>query len=168
MSEAISQLLLEPMEIPYGQMECLTSDSLLAICPWKNAKLKLVHYVDSAQCSTCYLQHIKMYDILFRLETDYDNAFVNVFVIDPGKKDKERLYSEFSNGLLPKTLFIDTTHVFEESNPKIPRYSILHTFLLDENNKVILVGSPLATPEMMEKLLSVVDDRLGKKKRKKK
>lgn len=77
--EAISQLLLKPMEIPYGQMKCLTNDSLLEISPWKTAKLKLVHYVDSATCSTCFLKKITTYDQLFRLEEDYNNTFINVF-----------------------------------------------------------------------------------------
>lgn len=161
--EAISQLLLKPMEIPYGQMKCLTNDSLLEISPWKTAKLKLVHYVDSATCSTCFLKKITTYDQLFRLEEDYNNTFINVFVVEPGQKDKDRLYSDFENGELPTTLFVDTAHVFVKSNPMIPKYSILHTFLLDENNTVIFVGCPTANPHMMKMIVQKVEDYLGRR-----
>ena len=41
------------IKIPYDQMECWTNDSVSAISPWNTAKLKLVHYVDSATCSSC-------------------------------------------------------------------------------------------------------------------
>lgn len=38
--------------------------------------------------------------------------------------------------------------VFPQYNPHIPTNKVLHTFLLDENNKVILAGNPLFNPRI--------------------
>ena len=40
-------------------------------------------------------------------------------------------------------IYIDNGNLFRKNNRNIPFDERMHTFLLDENNKVILVGSPL-------------------------
>jgi len=39
---------------------------------------------------------------------------------------------------------------FERLNPHLPKDERFHTFLLDENNKVILVGYPVNNPKLKE------------------
>ena len=53
--------------IPYDKITCWASDSIIEISPWNKAKMKLVHYVDSATCSTCYLQKIAFKKNLFSM-----------------------------------------------------------------------------------------------------
>lgn len=40
-------------------------------------------------------------------------------------------------------VYIDTQGVFQQNNPHLSKNKLLHTFLLDENNNVILVGNPV-------------------------
>lgn len=147
--------------IPYERMECWASDSILEDRPWNKAKLKLVHYVDSATCSTCYLQKIAIYGLLFSMETQSNNDFYNVFIINPNIIAKKKLISDFSGKLIPQTIFVDSANVFMEVNPNIPSESMFHTFLLDENNKVILVGNPMLNKQIEDMMLSIVDEKLG-------
>ncbi len=160
--EAVTQMMSEYIDIPYDKMECWTNDSLMKVSPWKQAKLKLVHFVDSTQCSSCYLHKIAIQEKLLHFEHDYKKVFTNVFIIAPGQRDRRKLYAEYGSDLLPATIFVDTTHVFVESNPKFPEESMLHTFLLDENNKVILVGNPYVNKNMYEFLVGKVEERLRK------
>ena len=48
-----------------------------------------------------------------------------------------------------------------ESNPNLPSESMYHTFMLDENNRVILVGNPMLNKQIEDMMLSIVDEKLG-------
>lgn len=163
LQEKCEKLQSKEIEIPYEQMVCWTSDSIKAISPWNRAKLKMIHYVDSAACSTCYLNKIAKNEQLFRMEKFSNNEFYNIFIINPSNKAKKRLEMDFNDKLIPQTIFVDSANVFTEVNPNIPSESMYHTFLLDENNKVILVGNPNANEKIAEMLLSIVEKKLGKK-----
>ena len=151
-----------PISIPYNQMACWASDSLLKTAPWKHAKLKLVHYLDSAMCHSCYLQKTVHYRTIFQLEEETKNEFYNVFIITPDENAKKRLAIEFSACMLPPTIFVDSTNVFKRVNKNIPSGELYHTFLLDENDCVILVGDPILNPKIENLLLSTVNEKLGK------
>lgn len=161
--ERIEQMQSSKITIPYEKMECWTSDSLKSVASWKHAKLRLVHYVDSASCSSCLLQKVAKYDILFRMETLSDNEFYNVFIATPKGKAKKKLQNEFEDGRIPRTVFVDTADVFMQVNPNIPPEAMLHTFLLDENDSIILVGDPLRGQEIEDMVVAVVEKRLGRK-----
>lgn len=164
MQKAVGLLQTSTIHIPINKMGCWQNDSIISTDRMVTRKLKLVHFIDSIRCSSCFLQKISLYDELFQLEEETKYDFINIFIIEPRKKDKERLLVEYENITTPLTIFVDTTHVFIKSNPIIPVESALHTFLLDENNKVILVGNPLANPKMRELFLTMVDDKLGRNK----
>ena len=48
-----------------------------------------------------------------------------------------------SNTMFDYPILLDTLGEFEKLNPHLPKNGTFHTFLLDENNNVILVGNPL-------------------------
>lgn len=149
--------------IPYDNLDCWSSDSLKKISPWKNAKIKLIHYVDSAQCSSCYLVKKQALEPLLKIEVESNNQFYNLFIVQPGGKSRnwKMLAENYKHKSTPTTLFIDSANIFMETNPNIPPESMYHTFLLDENNKIILVGNPILNKQIEDMLLSIVDDKLG-------
>lgn len=102
--------------IPYERMECWASDSILEDRPWNKAKLKMVHYVDSATCSTCYLQKVAIYGLLFNMETQSNNDFYNVFIINPNIIAKKKLISDFTEclyGIKPQfTVRVNVSYVY--------------------------------------------------------
>ena len=59
-------------------------------------------------------------------------------------------------------IILDTLGHFAKLNPHLPKNKALHTFLLDENNNVILVGNPLHNKKIKEMFYRIVEDRLGK------
>lgn len=50
----------------------------------------------------------------------------------------------------------------EIMNPHLPKNKALHTFLLDENNNVILVGNPLHNKKIEKIFYKIVEEKLGK------
>ncbi len=163
LQEKIEKLQSAAINIPYERMTCWASDSIFEVSPWNKANLKLVHYIDSATCSTCYLQKAARNELICRMEELSNNEFYNIFIINPDNKAKKRLEAEFRDKAIPQTIFVDSANVFTEVNPNIPSESMYHTFLLDENNKVILVGNPIANEKIGDMLQSVVKKKLGKK-----
>lgn len=151
------------IKIPYERMACWTNDSIYAISPWNIAKLKLVHYVDSATCSSCFLHKAATNDFLHRMSALPSNEFFNVFIISPGDKAKKKLEIAFREKRIPQTIFVDSANVFMEANSNIPPESMYHTFLLDESNNVILVGNPMVNKQIEDMMLAIVEEKLGKK-----
>ena len=163
LQEKVEKMQSTAINIPYDRMTRWASDSIKAISPWNKAKLKLVHYVDSAACSTCYLHKVASYELLFRMEKLSNNEFYNIFIVNPDKKARKIIEFDFIEKKIPQTIFVDSTNVFIEANPNIPSESMYHTFLLDENNKVILVGNPMLNQQVEDMMLSVVEKKLRKK-----
>lgn len=55
----------------------------------------------------------------------------------------------------------DTTGVFHRTNPQLPSNPMLHTFLLDENNEVLVVGNPLENEKIDRMFWRTVKEKLG-------
>ena len=163
MQETVEKMQQKAIEIPYDRMACWTNDSILEISPWKKAKMKLVHYIDSATCSSCYLQKAATNEFLNSMERLSKKEFYNVFIINPDKKTRTRIEDDFKEKQIPSTVFLDSANIFMELNPNIPSESMFHTFLLDENNKVILVGNPMVNQQVEDMMLAVIEKELGKK-----
>ena len=58
-----------------------------------------------------------------------------------------------------QTVFYDIDGSFERLNPHLPKNERFHTFLLDEHNKVILVGSPVDNTRLKNLYFSEIKKR---------
>ena len=105
--------------------------------------LNLVVYVDSTECSSCYLGNIlKWESMLDTLRINYD--FVRTTILfAPSKIKKDSFFEKLKNTKFKYPLYIDTCNIFSKTNEDIPMDKMYHTFLMDEDNNVILVGDPL-------------------------
>ena len=70
------------------------------------------------------------------------------------KKDLEEFYFTMRTmaPLLP--VHVDTAGVFIRENPHIPREAVYHTFLLDKDNRVVLVGNPSRSEKIKRNVLA--------------
>jgi hypothetical protein len=56
-----------------------------------------------------------------------------------------------------RTVFYDPDGSFERLNPHLPANEQFHTFLLNEDNKVILVGNPVHNEKLKNLYLAVLN-----------
>jgi len=82
------------------------------------------------------------------METQSNNDFYNVFIINPNIIAKKKLISDF-------------TECLYGIKPQFTVRVNYHTFMLDENNRVILVGNPMLNKQIEDMMLSIVDEKLG-------
>lgn len=109
----------------------------------------IVYYLNHEGCTPCKLQPNRWNHFINMLDS---LANVRVFFI---LESDSSVFNEFD---LP--IYYDSKNVFFYKNnlPSDPRF---HCFLLDENNKVILIGNPVQNPKIKELYLRTICERLG-------
>lgn len=155
-----------PISIPYNQMLCWTYDSLKNDYPNEQAKLKLVVYMDSSQCTECGIRQLYLWDDFVKLEQKYDDGcFKVVFVVQASKKSPAKaIASALRYFEVGYTMYIDSMNIFTSMNPHIPAEEMYHVFLLDEKDSVVLVGNPLFNPQLENRLLHILEENVNDRK----
>lgn len=116
---------------------------------------RLVCYLDSSECQTCrFSQLMNMEKEHINMPEYKDLEFLYIFNI--GKDDTDDLYRVLCRSRLEGIVYFDTLNVFMESNPHIPQENIYHTFVIDKNGKVLLVGNPFQNDRMIALLNKIL------------
>ena len=110
-----------------------------------NRPLKMVVYVNREGCGSCKITGLlPVYQ--FILENRHVEKFGMVVILSPSHIKLSDDYLEQFR--LRQTFFFDLDGSFERLNPHLPENERFHTFLLDENNKVVLVGNPVRNTKL--------------------
>ena len=110
--------------------------------------LKMIVYVNQSGCEDCRLRAlIPVY--MFILENRHIEKFGVIIILNPS--DIEITDYTLTDMSFRHTVFYDLDGSFERLNPHLPTDEQLHTFLLNEENKVVLAGNPVQN-EKLKKL----------------
>ena len=123
-----------------------------------NKRLKIVTYNDSAGCLNCKLALSRWIDFIGHIDslTSNEVVFINIVNIRKMSVLKDVVYGNRFH----YPLFIDAEDKFNKLN-KLPDESQFRTFLLDENNKVILIGTPVSNSKIRDLYIRTICERLG-------
>lgn len=124
--------------------------------------LKLVVYADSIGCTACAINHIDSWGHFIDYAEQFNNQLRFYFIFSPMKKEVRGTELMITNTMFDYPILLDTLGEFEKLNPYLPKNRALHTFLLDENDKVILVGNPLHNKKIEKMFYKIVEEKLGK------
>jgi hypothetical protein len=132
-----------------NEINCLKIDSL-ATCPEiSNKKYKILLYVDSFGCTSCRLHLSEWKMLISASDTLFSKKLDFIFVFQPkhgGDKEIKRLMKQ-SGFIYPVFLDIDNKTFTLNNFPKEQEYQC---FLLDKDNKVVMVGNPVLNPAIWE------------------
>ena len=92
----------------------------------------------------------------------FNNQLRFYFIFSPVKKDLNSIKAAIASSMFDYPIILDTLGEFEKLNTHLPKNRSLHSFLLDENNNVILVGNPLHNKKIEEMFYKIVEEKLGK------
>lgn len=116
---------------------------------------KIVSYLDG-NCPSCLYELIQWDS----LKNDFDSIqLMNSIVFIIYTEDQKNLHYYIESNNICFSFFEDDSNAFYSTN-KIPKNRLFHTFLLDEENKVKLIGNPLYNKRLMgiyRKELSIND-----------
>lgn len=143
-----------PISLGLEEMECRRTpinDS--------GSSYKMVVYVDSAECTPCSLSKLRFWNPLIKRARKEKVKIDYVFIVAPKKSEMDDINLELSITDLQSSIYLDTAYVFRKKNPSIPNDRKYHSFLLDRNNKIRFVGSPVDN----EKIKAIYGKAIGLK-----
>lgn len=110
---------------------------------------KIVVFHDRNQCSKCQLGRISDWDEILDLLDSLRLPVPVWFVIAPPADEAGEIRRTIRDLRLQRySIEIDSTNRFAQRNRVIPADALFHTFLLDEQNRIVVVGSPLFNDRM--------------------
>jgi len=123
-----------------------------------NHSYKILVYVDSVGCTGCRLGLVEWKAFIDRCQSKrYDVGFLFVIQSSDYRKFEQKL--ETNNFIYP--VIYDLADNFNRLN-RFPKEDEFRTFLLDKDNKVVLIGSPIRN----ERIWKMYVDKLSKTKNK--
>lgn len=109
-------------------------------------KRMLLIYVDSTECTTCYLSRIDGYQGLFTMARNNDIEVILLLANQQfGVTPLIRYVSDID---LKIPVYVDVDNCFSIKNPTVPADPRMHSFLLDSLMHPIYVGNPTASDKL--------------------
>ena len=108
---------------------------------FSNPNYKILLYVDSAGCSSCRLRLSEWKQIMEEADSLFSSKVDFLFFFQPKKQDEKELEFIFRQLGFQHPVFIDTKKEIDRIN-KFPSQTEYQCFLLDRDNKVLMIGNP--------------------------
>lgn len=160
LSWKLEQMCSCPISIPWDEMDCVGGRNEVED---RMRLLTLVVYSDSLSCSLCQLSKIHFWNDILNEVDKYGDRMAVRFIFNPKKEDRQSVEFAIRTTNFNGTVYVDSTGVLMKQNTCIPVERMFHTFLLDENNNVLLVGNPLENEKIEEMFWQIVEEKLGKR-----
>lgn len=142
--------------IPFDEMVLAYSDNVNKTYCIQRNNFHLCVYVDSTQCSPCHIDKLfhwnNMIDYTFSLRKKIDY----IFIVAPKTSQKEDAYLSIKSCGLKVPIYVDTAYAFSKNNSYILMEEQFHTFLIDKDGKVLIIGNPLYNVKIKKLMSSII------------
>ena len=145
-----------PITVNTDKMAAYFDGDTITNPTFQSDAMKMVFYVDSTLCNSCNMKLLHEWQPTISQTKECNDNVDFFFIFSPSKKDIRTTKMTIKNSILENPIYLDTLGLFRKSNPHIPSNPNLHTFLLDKDNKVILVGNPLTNPKINEMFFKLI------------
>lgn len=135
---------------------CVYKGEVFSMADSVRKKAKMVVYVDSAECHTCKLSQLFLYDRLYHL-ADETEKFELVYMLGNTHWGRISLVQYLLDQDLAFPVYVDEKGVLLSNNPLVPIDNKFHSFFLDSNNRIVFVGDPIFNEEIMQMLIRTVE-----------
>ena len=119
----------------------------------------LIVYNDESECISCNVNNLNEWHRFLTQVYSGNNGVKVCFIFSPENESANNIRVLLQKQSFGHPVFLDSAHVFEKANPWIPKESIYHTFLLDNNNKIVLIGNPLQNQKINQLFFEVISKR---------
>lgn len=120
-----------------------------------NAEHKILVYVDSTGCTSCRLQLHKWKELISEVDSLSGNTVQFLFYLIPKSVKEARYITRRDDFTHP--LCIDVNNEIDRMN-HFPKEEMFHTFLLDADNKVKVIGNPIHNKAVRSLYLETITD----------
>ena len=131
-----------------SDLSALWEEKEITLSDFAEAPLKLVVWYDSLGCTSCDVSRMYQWSEMISYADSLAESFRIVYLFTPKKDNLYSLNITLQADKLDYPIFIDQHATFVKQNPSLSKNRQLHSFLLDKNNRVVLVGNPLHNPSL--------------------
>ena len=140
-------------DIPYDTLVCIRCSQF----PFEYKKrtlAKIVHIIDQYGCTGCAVSLLAKNE---KLHCDlFENGAINsIYIVSVPTESREATIRLLKQYRLRSEVYLDTCNAFLSANPQIPDNELFHTFVINNEGKVLMVGNPFQN-EKMEALFKKV------------
>lgn len=114
-----------------------------------NSKNKLVVFYDSTECSSCRIKAIHEWNDIVGKAIGLKEKFNLIIIFSPKTNDVNFIKELLKHSRFNYPVYIDINRCFAEQNAKIISNKICNVMLLDETNKIILIGNPIRNERIL-------------------
>lgn len=123
-----------------------------------------VDYIDSTKCTECAIKHLPEWISIMESVSQKGINMRFAFIIAPPKN----LINDVDSILtmepeLNDCIYLDYRGIMEKRNPHLPKSKMLHTFLLDKEGDVLLVGNPIGNQKIRDLMYKIINDKASPK-----
>ena len=111
---------------------------------------RMVVFFDSTTCSSCQVARIWEWERITSYAKAMKYKFEPVFIFAPPKQQEHETVRSLRVQSFSWPVYVDADQSFLSSNEEFPQNKVFHVFLLDKNNKVVLVGDPTFNTKLWE------------------
>lgn len=143
-----------------NNMEVVENGIMLQEYQYKHSlRPKLIFYYNNQGCNACKISHI--YDLQKLFDMNDSELFDILIIVAPEVQQYEDVITQVKYQRHNFPIYIDKKNEFISINSKLPNDSRYHTFLLDKNNRIILIGNPMYSTEMWNLFKTALDNILA-------
>lgn len=146
--------------MPLDKMICMHSENAESItlkgCTLKDTYQYIV-YVDSTQCNPCAIDGMYAWNVLVDSLRTRKSHVDFVFIVAPRKEQMEETILSIKSSGIISDVYVDTSYVFSLSNPRLPQKEKFHCFLINKENKIIMVGDILYNPAVRKLFNKIIN-----------
>lgn len=118
-----------------------------------NTEHKVLVYVDSAGCTSCRLQLHKWKEFIAQVDTVAKEPVLFLFYLTPKSVKEARYITRRDDFTYP--MCVDINNEINKKN-NFPKKDMFHTFLLDAENKVQVIGNPIHNSAVRDLYLKTI------------
>lgn len=130
---------------------------------WSINRPKIVIWYDSTECGSCKIKNLPAFKHFESYCQDLKYDLDLVFLFSPSRQNVRQTLEEasISTKLHDYPIYIDTANQFYKLNPHIPANKLMHSFLLDSESKVVLVGNPIQNQAMFDLYKKTIEEMMN-------
>ncbi len=150
----LQELCSEPIKFNTHDFVVVCNNPTYKICV-DSVEFKYVCFLDSSECTSCALKDAYRWNDYISMFESNSKQISFLYVLST-KPSRDVMLQIRESGFC-QNIYIDTCGVFAENNPHIPNNMMFHTFLLDKNNNVVLVGNPIKNEKIRKRFIEIVN-----------
>ena len=121
----------------------------------RSSNIKLVTYYTESDCTSCSLKQLSNWQYYLD-EIKRTNIDVDFIVIIDSKHYKDEVKKAIAKQNFTNPIFDDDNNTFRKSNI-LPDDVLYHTFLLNKNNQILAIGTPIYSTSLWNKYKTTIN-----------